>query len=283
MEPQEEGRNNLAIRLLYDLQRYGLTEGQAKLYLYLVGKPPMFARMISKELNFHRVDAYRKLRELEDQGLVEEHLGSPKRFSAVNPHIALSSLLYRIESNVSNMKQIAHEVEQKLKQYKKDSELLYQNDSSNLVGTREMYRFVVGRERYYKETHTMLRNARKEILRIISANGIKRTFTCGFYRDYVRANSEGVKIRMISEINDENRSQAKKLSKLFELRHLKNVHLRFGVVDNQFTTLSVRMDDSNLSNRTGGDSYLFSNDPRFAETTAFLFEHLWDTSEKIHL
>lgn len=278
---REERKNALATNLIRDLQKYGLTEGQAKVYLYLIGRSHVNARTISANLTLHRVDVYRKLRELEDLGLVETYLGFPKKFSAVSADIALPVLLRRMESKIKSVRNSSNEIKQKLKQYKRDNQLEDSNADPDSAVSREMYKFVVGRKRYYHEVHSMLRNAKKEILRIISANGIKRIFLSQFYKDYVRAKARGVEIKMISEINNENCAEAKKLSRLFELRHLNNVHVRLAVVDQRITAFGARLDDENLSGRTGDDSYLFSNDPRLAETARFLFEHLWSSAKHV--
>lgn len=265
-----------AASLVQELRSYGISEGQAKLYIFLLGKEPTNVRTILSELRLHRVDAYRKLRELEGLGLVQVHLGSPMTFSAVAPTLALDGLIQRLNSQVLKLKQSARGLEQRLIEYTQANNFSA-SQTNDKVSDRQMYRLVVGRESYYSEMHTAFRNARVEILRIISASGMKRSFILGFYEDYLKAKLQGARIRIISEVNNFSHAEARKLSKLAEVRHMDNINLRFSVVDRQ-RTIFGRLADNDEKARTEADSCLISDDTKFAEASRFFFEHLWEKS-----
>ena len=76
-------------KLILELSAYGLSLNQAKVYLFLLTNGITSARPIATSLGLHRVEVYRKLRELEELGLVEIYLSSPKRYSATEPKEAL--------------------------------------------------------------------------------------------------------------------------------------------------------------------------------------------------
>lgn len=261
---------------MQELRNYGISEGQAELYIYLLGKEPTNVRTILNELSLHRVDIYRKLRELEGLGLVQVHLGSPMTFSAVSPALALDGLIQRLGSQVMKLKQSARGLERRLIEYTQAHNFSASQPSSN-TSDRQMYRLVVGRESYYNEMHSAFRNARVEILRIISGSSFKRSFILGFSEDYLKAKLQGVKIRIISEINSASFSEAKKLSKLAEIRHVDNINLRFSIIDRQ-RTIFGRLADNDEKARTDADSCLISDDTKFAEASRFFFEHLWNES-----
>ncbi|MHB8566983.1 MAG: TrmB family transcriptional regulator [Nitrososphaerales archaeon] len=262
--------------LIQEFQDYGISEGQAKLYLFLVGKPPVGARTILNALKLSRVDAYRKLRELEKIGLVQIHLGSPRTFSAVSPNIALSSLIQRLNLQVLKLKRSAKGLGQQLEDYGRTnniSESTLQDQFDHL-----QYRLVVGQEQYYKEMHSSFRNAKTEIFRIVSASGLKRSFSLGFHSDYLKAKLDGAKIRIISEIDSSNFTEAKRLSKVADIKHIDGIHLRFTVID-RTTTVFRRLGDDDKFARTSADSYLISDDTKFADACRFFFEHLWNISK----
>jgi sugar-specific transcriptional regulator TrmB len=268
-----------AANLARELQNYGISEGQARIYLFLIGKPPLGARSLSGELKLHRVEAYRRLRELEKVGLVEVHLGSPMTFSAVPPSEALSELVKGLSMRVSKLKQGAIDLEKQLEEYGRANSLVATDPNANGKRDTQLYRLVVGREQYYKEMRSSLRNAKIEILRIISAMGLKRTFLLGFHREYRKAKQAGAIIRIVSEINSSNQIEARKLSKLVEMHHINDIHLRFTVID-KVTTIFRRLDDDDAFARTEEDSFLISEDQKYAEATRFFFDHLWHTSEE---
>lgn len=265
-----------AASLVQELQDYGISEGQARLYLFLVGKPPIGAKTILNSLKLSRVDTYRKLRELEKIGLVQIHLGSPMTFSAASPNIALLSLIQRLNLQVLKLKQSAKGLEQQLDEYSRSNSLSETGLQNQLE--RQLYRLVVGQEQYYKEMHTSFRNAKIEILRIVSASGLKRSFSLGFYNDYVKAKLNGGRIRIISEIDSSNYVEAKKLSKVADIKHIDGVHLRMTVIDEKVTVFRRLGDDDEFA-RTSADSYLISEDTKFAEASRFFFEHMWKTSK----
>lgn len=259
-----------------ELRNFGISEGQAELYMFLLGKEPTSVRTILSELSLHRVDIYRKLRELEGLGMVQIHLGSPMTFSAVSPATALDGLIQRQSSQIMKLKQSARGLERRLSEYTEAHNFTLSQPSGN-TSDRQMYRLVVGRESYYNEMHSAFRNAKVEILRIISGSSFKRSFILGFYKDYHKAKLQGVNIRIISEINSTNFSEAKKLSKSAEIRHIDNINIRLSIVDRQ-KTIFGRLADNDEKARTEADSCLISDDTKFAEASRFFFEHLWKES-----
>lgn len=265
-----------AASLVQELQDYGISEGQARLYLFLVGKPPVGAKTILNSLKLSRVDTYRKLRELEKIGLVQIHLGSPMTFSASSPNIALLSLIQRLNLQVLKLKQSAKGLEQQLEEYSRSNSISESSLENQL--DHQLYRLVVGQEQYYKEMHSSFRNAKVEILRIVSASGLKRSFSLGFYKDYMKAKLNGARIRIISEIDSSNYVEARKLSKVAEIKHIDGIHLRMTVIDGEVTVFRRLGDDDEFA-RTSADSYLISSDTKFAEASRFFFEHMWNTSE----
>ncbi len=268
-------RNDQLQSLATRLRSYGLSNTQARLYLFLLASGPQPARIVSKGINLHRVDTYRRLRELTDLGLAEIHFGSPARYAALDTDTALDALMGRMETKLSILKEDLKELKQEMREFHRTNEL------ARLVEfpeTAETARLVVGRERYYNEIRQLVRDSNTEILRILTGNGLTRTLMSGLYKDYVRAKAKGVKIRMISEINESNNDVAKRLSRILELRHLEGVHLRFVVIDRLIAVLSARFDDRSMSMNTTADSYLIFKDRNFASVAAFIFEHLWNSA-----
>jgi sugar-specific transcriptional regulator TrmB len=261
-----------------ELNSYGLTVNQGKIYLYLLKRPGSAVRSISKALGLHRVDVYRKVHELEDLGMVEVLLDNPRTYVASDPKTLLL-LLRKQEDGIKRLKQRTGIFLAKLEEYRHSASRLY-DETSRMVSS---YRLVVGRSKYLREIKTMIQNANTEVLRIVSAEGIIRTFSSKVVKEYAKARSRGVVLRMISEVNSQNRAYAKRISKIVDLRHLDNVHLRFMVVDKSTSVITGRYDEKSMSLDALDDNYLVVKDPKFAETCCFFFEHLWSVASETHI
>ncbi len=257
---------------------FGLSPNQVKLYLYLLGRESTSAGEISRRLSIHRVDVYRKLRELSDLGLLDLHIGSPRRFTAVDPKEALSWILKRKESELLALKDVASEVQTSLEALEMANKA--RKPRSEVTGNGQSdYRFSKGRESYFREMKQLIRDSRHEILKITSGNGLKRAFLLGLTKEYKKAAERGVSIKMIGEVQKDNLTYARRLAKVVQLRHVRDIHFKFIVVDRSITMLSAKYDDASLLGSGDSDSYFVLSDPNFASVLCFLFEHLWEGAD----
>ncbi len=252
------------------------------MYLYLLSRGISTAGAISRSLGLHRVDVYRKIRELQDLGLLETHVSSPKRYTVVEPKIALSSLLHRRVAEVEDTKRKMSDLMPQLIQYKTSS-MRYRRPVNEGQSFESFCSLVVGRMRYYREIKRLIKSSQNEVLRIVSAGGVVRTFKSGLFEYYVQAKKRGVRLRMISEVTSDNQSFCKRLSDIVEIRNLEGVHLRFTVIDNAVSVLSAKFDENSLSVESSSDSYLVLRDQKFTEAFRFFFEHVWKAARPFNL
>ncbi len=266
-------------RLYADLASCGLTQNQSRIYLCLLLTGPAPARSISRALGLHRVDVYRRLHELEELGLLETYVDSPKKYIALNPTEAASVLVRRHEEKLAKLRQRSHDVFKRLAAIQNS----LSQRSQSLPGQfhDSTYRFVVGRKRYYDEVKDLVRNAKREVLRISSAGGLIRTFLSGLQNDYAIAKSRGVEIMMISEIDDRNRNYARKLSHIVKLRRLDNLRLRFTVIDRSISIISARFDVDADTLESPQDRYIILDNAELSEALYQVFEHMWAASKPI--
>jgi sugar-specific transcriptional regulator TrmB len=266
-------------KLFLHLTSIGLTTNQAKIYIYLLGAPMSPVRIISKALDLHRVDVYRRLQELQDFGMIEVHFKIPRTYSAIAPKSALATFLSMQEEKINKMKLESNHLINELDEYSRnfckdrsiESTLLYDEYCS----------LVVGRRHYYDEIKSLIRNAKSEVLRIVSPAGVIRTFTSGVFDEYMKAKERGVSLRMISQVNSKNRAYVKRLSKAIDVRHMEDIHLRFLVADRLVSVISARFDEGSFSVDSIKDSYLVLKDSKISECFCFFFEHLWNSAKDL--
>ncbi|MDG6973943.1 MAG: hypothetical protein JRN58_10470 [Nitrososphaerota archaeon] len=257
----------------------GLTLNEARVYVHLLANGPSPVRAISKGTGLHRVEVYRKLRDLDEAGLLETYLDRPKRYGAVEPRVASTVLLHRQEEALASFRKESRDVFAKLERLR-DAGVSPRPGQEGRGRSEGVYRFVRGRRNYYNEIASLTRRADKEILRIVSPGGVVRTFLAGVDAEYARARARGVTVRMICEVGPKNRSYARRLSRVVQLKHMDGVRLRFTLVDGKVTMLGAKFDEASQSLDALEDSYIVFEDPKLSEAFRMFFEHLWaDASE----
>jgi sugar-specific transcriptional regulator TrmB len=260
-----------------ELESYGLRLNQARIYLFLLVEGASTARMLSTQLKLHRVDVYRNLRELAEMGILEVHLKNPRTYASVDHRSAVATLVSRREEGVLALRGRSKDMIARIGALHSS---LRSHPLAPAWSTPD-YKLVVGRSRYYSEMKETIRDARKEVLKIISAGGVTRAFYNGLAREYANAKSRGVPVRMIAEVKPANLKYAKRLAKIVTLRHLSDIHLRFTVVDGSVTFLSASPSPMSMSLESPIDTYLMLEDPRLAEALRSFFEHLWKIAKPL--
>jgi CheY-like chemotaxis protein/predicted transcriptional regulator len=92
--------------MLDQLSEYGLTEVQAKVYYHLLTLGETSSAKVAKQLDVHRSEVYRVLRELAEKGLVTEHKGKrPTLFTPTPPEEALDILLQQQAKTLQRLRE----------------------------------------------------------------------------------------------------------------------------------------------------------------------------------
>lgn len=261
--------------LVAKLTLFGLSPNLSKIYVYLLGKAgPTPAKTLVAELGLHRVDAYRALHQLVGLGVVELHILSPNRYTAVEPNLALPLLLSKYENKVSFLKGLRHDLMRRMSTFRSKSISTQNSTAASDYPSQISYRVVSGREGYYEEVRRVIRESKSEVLRIISSLGLELTSSLGFDSEYRKAARRGVSIRLIAEVNAKNAREVKKLSAFVDVRHLEGINARLSVVDKEKTIFGHKFEDSVAAGREKWNCLVLA-DPQFAEVSRFLFENLW--------
>lgn len=257
--------------LLAEFTSYGLTIRQARLYLYLLGKDPIPARSISSGLGLHRVDVYRNLRELTNFGIVQLFVGSPKKYSAIEPKLALLSLLNRSYEKISYLRRLSADLVSRLQSFEKSRKNTGEIHTK-VESAENAYSLVVGADRYYDKVRNLIGNLNDEGLIITPKNELRQIFGLGIWKDYVKAKRRGISLRMITKIEKSNMSYAERLAKIVQLRHLDSIDCSLLVADRSIVLLGANHDTQFAP--TSKNS-LVLRDPKFATCLHSIFQHLW--------
>jgi sugar-specific transcriptional regulator TrmB len=97
------------------LMKLGLTATQAKVYFTLLGLEKATGKMISKQSNVARQEAYRILAELTEKGLILKRIANPTEFEPISIEDCLNILIERKKKEISETQKNSTKLLQKLK------------------------------------------------------------------------------------------------------------------------------------------------------------------------
>jgi len=198
------------------LKAIGLNLYERKLYVALLAKGTATAGELAELSGVPRARVYDVLESLADKGFVIIQQSKPLRYVALPPKEALD----RAANVIKEKMRTSLETLQKFKENpvieqleKLHQEKMSEVDSADLVGT--------AKGKYVIDQHeeSIIRNAKQSIDIITSDEGLKE-----LYRRYASllqmAHEQGIKIRILAPITEENRKIAEILSDIAEIKHI---------------------------------------------------------------
>lgn len=264
--------NSNSERGLYELTEFGLTPLQVKVYITLVKLGAGRASEIARELNVSRTEIYPVLAGLQKLGLVEASLTKPTKFRPTPIESALSNLLDQMKSKVAelaNKKKKIHSWLTSIEGKKAEAE------------ERFTFNLLLGVQGVHTKVNNMVRSAEKEIDYVMCATCLLRILRSDVADELKKCVKRGVKVKIISEINDENIKDVEKFKDLFEFQHSdqqKTIHTM--VVDEKETILGVATE--NLTPETNGYINLWTDNKYYVHAMKNLFGVLWRGSVDVN-
>ncbi len=260
------------------LKGLGLTQYEASVYVALLGSGPIEARETAKRADVPTGRIYDALHALREKGMVEILQGRPKRFTAVQPSVALDELLSdkRVELNrrFDEMTREAARLETELAPKAQEE-------------PRPVFNVSVGEETGRAFLATQLARARDTIDISLRFEFKLEPEDVEVFRALSKAVERGVRVRAVLPTRELDRGLESPLAG--EILSLLGPHLGeglrvrlspqevipFTVIDGDGVTLAVK-------NPLDPDRYfafLFVHDPPFAADLTQRFDELWETAE----
>ena len=147
----------------------GVTEQEAKVYLYLVKKGSTKASKISQALKISRVQLYRILKNLERKGMVESSFEYPTLFDAIPIGKVLDFLVNAKKEEARNLEASKKELMSQLD--------LYQPDSCETSSNKFMV--LEGISYIHSKIAQMIQGAKKTLLVVSSGTGVIEAYRSG--------------------------------------------------------------------------------------------------------
>ena len=251
------------LRKIFDLNLY-----EAKIWTALLSRGISTAGELSNISDVPRSRTYDILETLEKKGFVVMKLGKPIKFVALKPE----EVIERVKKNLANF---AQERSKRLDQLKEEeilSELnLLFNQGIKFIEPSDLSGSVKGRQNVYNHLDMMIRDAEQTITIVTTAPGLNRKLDA-LMPILEKAKKRGVTIRISAPINESNIGEAKKLSKVAEVRNCLKMRARFVIVDSQ-QLLFMILDDESV--HPTYDVAIWLSTDFFAAAMEQLFEAAW--------
>ena len=257
------------LRKIFDLNLY-----EVKVWTALLSRGVSTAGELSNISDVPRSRTYDILETLEKKGFIVMKLGKPIKFIALKP----SEVIDRVKKNLIVD---AQEKSKRLDKLKKEDILeelsgLF-NEGIKFVEPADLSGSVKGRQNVYNHLDMMIRDAQSTITIVTTANGLNRKLEA-LMPVLERAKKRGVTIRIATQITDENRSVAKQLSKVAEIKHTPKMRARFAIIDSNQLLFMILDDDIVHPNY---DVAIWLSTDFFAAAMEQLFESAWKSFKTI--
>jgi len=247
---------------------FGLSEKEARTYLYLLKYGPKTPSPLAKSLKTYREDVHRTLTSLIDKGMVRPSLDSPTIYAAVDLDNALESALKKQESELREMEARKQELQELSKQQR--------FQPTDDVST---FRIIKSVKELVSATITLTSAAKNGFLYVVPGEMLAIASLFGINAEAKKIIEQGGSIRGISDVRYADIAPAQEVLDIREdLRHYNNYRgLYFAVVDRRHCVSAINVD----INRIALDepiSMLWTNDPIYADYLTATFEVLWRQS-----
>jgi sugar-specific transcriptional regulator TrmB len=253
------------------LVEHGIPEQGARLYLAMCREGPQTAAELARLSALNRAEAYRFIRQLETAGLVTSYGQRPMRFAAVPPEAVVNRWIRRA---ADRLRRLEGDRERVLADWRESLEAPEHTDA---------HRFTVleGPELIHKFLAKRIGMARDEIRVAVGGFSLSRAIDGGVDRVLRDASERGVRVRVVTEVNYGNLTEAKLFGSFSEVRHASApVSNRTVVIDRTGALIYV----SGAEGLGASDAHqvaLWSSAPSFLRLARDYHQRLWGKSSKI--
>ena len=257
------------LRKIFDLNLY-----EVKVWTALLSRGTSTAGELSNISDVPRSRTYDILESLEKKGFIIMKVGKPIKFVALKPEEV-------VERVKKNLMVDAKEKTKRLETLKGDEVLEELNGlftkGIKFVEPSDLSGSLKGRQNLYNHLDMMVREAEKTITMVTTAEGLNRKLEA-LMESFQKVKKRGVKIRIAAPIDKNNLEVAKELSKVAEVRDLKEIKARFTIIDSN-QLMFMLLDDEKF--HPNYDVGVWINTEFFAQALEQMFELAWNDLKKI--
>jgi sugar-specific transcriptional regulator TrmB len=248
-------------RLVELLGIYGLSEREARTFVFLTRNGACGAGDLARAIGIRRMEAYRLLKRLLERGIVVSTAGKPIRYQAETLDGVVSLLTDEQKGVVRRMEEARGEL----------AGLWKQVPRAPVESFEQKFRIIQGREQIYNAMTKMVELATESLDLVLTRNDITQAHVLGIGDKIVEAARRGVKVSVVAPVDGATLEAADSLAKAAELRHSEEApRSRLVVADGAQTLVSLVLDDTKGA-KNDRDVAIWTDSKDYAETMAGLY------------
>ena len=248
-------------RLVELLGIYGLSEREARTFVFLTRNGACGAGDLARAIGIRRMEAYRLLKRLLERGVVVSTAGKPIKYQAESLEGVLSLRTDEQKGFVRRMEEARGEL----------AGLWKQVPRTPVESFEQKFRIIQGREQIYNSMAKMVELAAKSLEMVLTRNDITQAHVLGIGDKIVEAARRGVKVSVVAPVDAATLEAAESLAKAADLRHSEDApRSRLVVADGAQTLVSLVLDDTKGA-KNDRDVAIWTDSRDYAETMAGLY------------
>ena len=248
-------------RLVELLGIYGLSEREARTFIFLTRNGACGAGDLARAIGIRRMEAYRLLKRLLERGIVVSTAGKPIKYQAETLDGVISLLTDEQKDFVRRMEEARGEI----------AGLWKQVPRAPVESFEQKFRIIQGREQIYNAMAKMVELATESLDLVLTRNDITQAHVLGIGDKIVEAAKRGVKVSVVAPVDGATLEAADSLAKATELRHSEDApRSRLLVADGSQTLVSLVLDDTKGA-KNDRDVAIWTDSKDYAETMAGLY------------
>lgn len=220
-------------------------------------------------MQINRTETYRTIRNLQRRGLVEATLERPVRFQSVSFDRCLRILIDERKARVKILEQRGEDLRRHFDDFRVEP----------VSQEVERFQVVEGMIRIELRLHSMYTQAKKSVMTVLSPSEVIRADTSDLLDLLENAAKNGLRIRVITTINQSNLQIVEKFRAHIEIRHLdlkvKPIP-RVSIIDDSEALFEITTADE--SPRSEQEVALWINSRAFVRNLQAYFEEMWNSS-----
>jgi sugar-specific transcriptional regulator TrmB len=247
------------------LGEHGIPEKAARMYLAACRAGPQTASELARVSAVNRVEAYRIIKMLTAEGLLEATNSRPQRFEALAPDALLDRWIHRAS--------------ERLRQLERDRKKILSDWEEQRTefddGDPRKFAVLEGRETIRRFLLKRIGTVERQVLLSTTGLSLPGLIDGGLDRALREAAQRGARVRIVTEVYPPNLVEAKHLASFAELRHAAGPVANRAVVFDRLGALVYVSGEDGLGRSGEEQVALWSSAPMFVQLARDYHRRLW--------
>ena len=264
--------------LISQLQSFGLTEMDAKVYTGLLKAGPSKVSQISNFAGINRLKGYRILENLKNLGFVSATFSNPTIYRANDLKTSLQGVTSRKKFEIDRLEKLAPLLYASYEKLK--SAVILQVDVKQ--AQQAQFNIISGRYNIYLQIEKLIKKEKKDLYLITTSADLGMMYYTSIPESILEAQKRGIVIKCVTEMEGKEDNQLINRMKIDNFR-ITNLPSQGRIVCGDSATLVSGYTEEKSGLNSENDSALVTNSDEFVRNMRCLCTQLWKSGKELHL